>query len=215
MLFTMFLVSCGDYEYVRFESAQPSGVKASQSFNKKMKGAYRNCSNSDDQIIISDRLILNLRKFKFKSHRNDLEFDSSITVNKNKDAELISLLTSKGYDIEIYGDTIKGSITNTDTIFQISDNQVLKKFKGNYFLNYRAGEKFWKVNSLNRNKDTLFIGQISPSDSLLHYDFVVKHEEFDDSTQKTTTDYALNPSKKEFKELMKSNSFDVWECYCK
>ncbi len=32
------LFSCGDYEYVRFETAQPEGVKESKSFNRKVKG---------------------------------------------------------------------------------------------------------------------------------------------------------------------------------
>ncbi len=30
-----FLVSCGDYEYVRFETAQPDGVKEAESLIEK------------------------------------------------------------------------------------------------------------------------------------------------------------------------------------
>ena len=216
LLLTICLASCSeDYEYVRFETAQPEGVKESKSFNRKVRGEYIGCSNPEDKLIISDKLILNSRTFKFKSHRNDLDFDSTITVDRNNNEELSNLFTSEGYEIEIFGDTINASQTNIDTIFRISENQVLKKFKGNCFLNFKRDENFWDVSRLNLTKDTLLIGQISPSDTLLRFDFVSKTEEFDDSDSTTTTEYSINPSKKEFKKLMKPNSFEECECYFK
>jgi hypothetical protein len=117
--------------------------------------------------------------------------------------------------IEINGDTINASQTYIDTIFQISENQILKKFKGSYFLNFKENENFWNVSRLDINKDILLIGQITPSDTLLRFDFVVKNEEFNKSDSTTTTEYSINPSKKEFKKLMKSNSFKESECYFK
>jgi len=209
------LVSCGDYEYVRFETAQPEGVKESKFFNKKVKGEYINCSNSGDKLIISDELILNSRTFKFKNHRNDLGFDSTIIIDRNIDEELSNLFISEGYEVEINGDTINASQTDIDTVFRISENQVLKKFKGSYFLNFKEDESFWNVSRLNLTKDTLLIGQISASDTLLRFDFVSKAEEFDDSDSTTITEYSINPSKKEFKKLMKPNSFEKCECYYK
>jgi hypothetical protein len=215
ILLMIFLVSCGDYEYVRFETAQPDGVKESESFSRKTKGEYINCSNPDDKLIISDNLILNSRTFKFKSHRNDLEFDSPITVDRNIDEELKKLFIREGYEIEINGDTINASQIDIDTVFRISGNQVLKKFKGSYFLNFKEDESFWIVSRLNLKKDTLLIGQISPSDTLLRFDFVVKNEEFNESDSTTTTEYSINPSKKEFKKLMKPNSFKRSSCFYK
>lgn len=209
----IFFVSCGDYEYVRFETSQPDGTKESKSFSRKTKGEYISCSNPDDKLIVSDNLILNSRTFKFKSHRNDLEFDSTIIVDRDVDEELSQLFIREGYDIEIIGDTINASQINIDTVFQISDNQVLKKFKGSYFLNFKEDESFWNVSRLNLTKDTLLIGQISPSDTLLRFDFVDKHEEFNESDSTTTTEYSINPSKKEFKKLVKPNSFDKCKCY--
>ena len=215
ILILTLLVSCGDYEYVRFETAQPDGVNESESFNRKVKGKYINCSNPDDIITITNNLILNSRTFKFKSHRADLDFDSTININRSIDEELTNLFTSEGYKIEISGDTINASQTNIDTIFWISENQVLKKFKGSYFLNFKRDENFWDVSRLNLSKDTLLIGQISPSDTLLRFDFVAKTENFDASDSTTTTEYSINPSKRQFKKLMKPNSFDECECYYK
>jgi len=216
LLLIILISSCGgDYEYVRFETAQPDGVKESKSFNRKMTGEYIHCSNSDDKLIISDDLIINLRTFKLKSHKNDLEFDSSISINRNNDNELTKLFKAEGYEIEIIGDTINAYQENIDTIFMISENQILRKFKESYFLNYKLDEKFWMVSRLNLKKDTLLIGQISPSDTLLRFNFVVMNKEFNETDSTTTTEYSMSPSKKEFKKLMTPNSFDYCECYYK
>ncbi len=215
LFLTVLLFSCGDFEYVRFETAQPDGVKESGSFSRRVQGEYINCLSTDDRLKISDKVILNSRTFKFKSHRSDLEFDSTSTVNRESDIELTRLFKSEGYEIEIRGDSIYASHTDVDTIFQISENQILKKFKSSYFLNFKEHETFWIVKRLNLIKDTLLIGHITPSDTLLQFDFVVKNEDYNESDSTTITEYSINPSKREFKELMKQNSFKEGECYYK
>ncbi|MCF6359815.1 MAG: hypothetical protein L3J29_03540 [Cyclobacteriaceae bacterium] len=66
-----------------------------------------------------------MRTFKSKSHRNDLEFDSTISVNRNIDDELMKLFKSDGYEIKIIEDRIKASQTDIDTVFQISEKKKL------------------------------------------------------------------------------------------
>lgn len=214
-LLVLSLISCGDYKYVRFETAQPKDVNPINSFNRKVKGEYINCTNPEDKLTITNKLILNSRTLKFKTHRNNLEFDSTKTINRNNDAELKQLFATEGYEIEIIRDSINVIQTDIDTVFHISDIQLLKKFKRSYFLNFKRDEKFWSVSRLNLNNDTLLIGQISPSDTLLRFEFVTKKEEFDDSDSTTTTEYSINPDKKEFKKLIKPNSFEECECYYK
>ena len=216
-LLMIHLLGCGgkSYEYVRFETTQPEGVKESGSFNKKLKGEYISCSNPDDRIIISDKMILNFEKFNFKAHRNELEFDSTVSVNINNNDELKKFLKDEGFETEISGDTINLFHTNTDTIFLISESQVLKTFKGSYFLNFKRDENFWDVMRMDTHKDSLFMGQIVPSDTLLQFDFAMKREEFNGTDSTTTTRYSMKPSRKEFKKLMKPNYFDRVKCYCK
>ena len=215
LVLALFTSCSGDSKYVRFETTQPDGVKESKSFNRKVKGEYVNCSDSGDILIISNNLILNARTFKLKSHRKDLKLDSVNTIDRNVNDELTKLYKSEGYDIDIIGDTISTSRLDIDTVFHISESEVLKKFKGSYFLNFKEDESFWNVGRLSLNKDTLRFGLVAPSDTLLRFDFVVKKVEFDESDSTTTTEYTINPSKKEFKQLIKPNSFEVSACYCK
>lgn len=215
ILFLTLLVSCGDQLYVRFEKAQPEGVKSLESFSRKVKGNFINCSNPLDLITISDNLIVNSRTFKFKSHRADLDLDSTINIDSNNDKELIKLFTSEGYQIEIIGDTISASLTSLDTIFIISENQVLKKFKGSYFLSSKWDENSWNVSQISFLKDTLLMGQISPSDTLLRFDFIAKTEDYNTTDSTTSTQYSINPSKRQFKKLIKLNLFEECRCYYK
>ena len=77
-------------------------------------------------------------------------------------------------------------------------------------MNFKEDENYWIVGRLSLSKDTLRFGLIPPSDTLLRFDFVVKNVEFDKSDSTTTTEYTMNPSKKEFKQLIKSNSFEAF-----
>ena len=216
ILVIFLLTACGgDYEYVRFQTAQPNDEKAQKSFNRKIKGEYLSCSNKNKKIVIEDKLILNYITFEFISHRNDLDFDSINTIDRTNNEALQKFFKEQNWNIEIEGDTVKGSVIAIDTLFQISDRQVLKKFKGSYFLNTKDDENYWKVHRLDLTKDSLFIGHITPSDSLLRYDFVVKNEKLDVLDSSKTIEYVISPSRKEFKELMKPNSFEKKECYCK
>jgi hypothetical protein len=215
ILSLIFLLGCGDYKYVRFETAQPNGVNESKSFNRKVIGIYINCSNPDEKLTITNNQILNSRTLKLKIHRNDLDFDSTITIDRSIDNELKTHFSRDGYNIEIKGDTINASQTRIDTVFMISENQVLKKFKGSYFLNFKQEERFWEVSLLKLIKDTLLIGQIFPSDTLLRFDFVTKTEEFNSKDSTTKTEFLINPSKREFKKLMKPNYFEKCGCYYK
>ena len=160
-------------------------------------------------------MILNSNTFKFKSHRNDLYFDSTMNIDRSIDEEISNFFINEGYKSEIKGDTVYATQKDIDTVFQASENHVLKKFKGSYFLNFKLDENFWEVHRLNLSKDTVLIGQISPSDTLLRFDFVEKTEEFNALDSTTTTEYAINPSKRQFKKLIKPNSFEECACYLK
>lgn len=217
ILFLLFLITAcsGDYDYVRFETPQPEGVKTIFSFGKKIQGKYRHCSRPDEELQIGENTIVNNRNNHFTVHRNDLILDSGSTLNRQNNDELTHLLEAEGYQINISGDSIRGTQTDMDTIFAISRNQLIKKFKGSYFLNIKSGEQFWTVRQLDIHHDTLFISEIFPSDSLLRFNFVTKNSEVNANDSSNITEYSIKPSKKEFKKLLRPGSFETMACYCK
>jgi hypothetical protein len=212
-LFLFTAMGCSDFDYVRFEVAQPAGVKEVDSFNRKTRGLYVNCLEPGDQLLILADAIVHYRTYTFKSHRNDLHIDS-IKDDQNNAEALRKVLMSAGYEVKMENDTVTASLIKVDTVFQIAERQRLKRFKSSYYLNYRENERGWLVKRLNLiNKDTLLIGQITPSDTLLRFDFVAKKEEYDNQDSTTVAIYSINPTKQQFKQLLKSNSFEACACY--
>ncbi len=215
LLSSILLISCGDSVIVRFKTPQPVGVKPADTFNRKVRGTYIHCSDKGDKLMISHTSILNQRVFEFRTHRNDLEIDSTVSVNRYNNQDLEGYFNNNGFSIEFHGDTLKAFASYVDTIFQVSEEQVLKKFKGSYFLNTKVGESKWEVNRLDINKKQLVIGEITPSDTLLRFDFVEKNEEKNELNKIKKTEYSITPTKKEFKRLIKSNTFNQSKCYRK
>ena len=210
VLLTSILIRC-DQKYVRFETAQPEGVKASKTFHKKLRGEFVNCQDPNKILVISKNQIVIEHHDALTIHRNDLEIDSPI--DKTNDELLREELSTYGYLAEFYSDSIKLIEHWKDTIFQFASNEILKKFQGSYFLNYELEEGFWAVDRLDLRKDSLFIGAITPSDELLTFNFTVKNEEFNEKDSTTSTEYLLKPSRDQFKKFMKSNAFEQTECY--
>jgi hypothetical protein len=60
--------------------------------------------------------------------------------------------------------------------------------------------------------DTLLYGEITPSDTLLKYDYTKIDSSITKSKAKA---YILNPNKKELRKLMRSNAFKFTEKYIK
>jgi hypothetical protein len=213
LILTSFLWSCGDQEHVLFETPQPEGVKEASSFNWRYKGEYIHCTNNADKLIIGEDYMTIEHLQTMKSHRDDL--DENITADRNNDKEILAYFEKKGFDVYIEADTIYANALMRDTVFRIAPKQVLKKFNHSYFLNENRGENAWTVKRVDLQKDTLLIGEIYPSDSLLTYDFAEKNEEINDEDSSTTVDYALRPNKKEFKSLLEAEEFKTCDCYYK
>jgi hypothetical protein len=122
----------GDYEYVRFEAPQPEGVKNSNSFSKSIIGEYIHCSDSNQRLPIHQNRIMRHNKYGLKVHRDELELDSAVQIDKQNDEELKKLFENEGFSVEIFNDTIKATYKNTNVLFEISENELLRNFRKNY-----------------------------------------------------------------------------------
>ena len=132
---------------------------------------------------------------------------------------MIKYLNSTGGIATIENDTIVYFEKYTDTLFSISKDNILKKSKGSYYLNFKISDIYWRVKKLNLKKDTLLIGEITTGDTLLRFDYARKIEEVSARTDSGAItkprEYILTPSKREFKKLVRSDAFETTEKYIK
>ena len=211
--FLICLLACEE-SHLRFEDAQPKSVKALQVFPKKLQGIYYACNDSNKQLIIQEQLLYTVASYPIKFLRDSLVLDSGVMLNVNDDEALIAEFAKEGLEVSIKNDTIFSKITSVDTLFQLAQTGVLKKFKDNYFLNQKQQDNYWKVRRLSTENNFLFMGIISASDSLLSSSFITEKNAI--PSDSTTFQYKVaNPSKKELKQWLKMQKSSESSCYFK
>ncbi len=206
------LSSCEPTDRVKFEEPQPISVKNKKEFGGEIQGVYKKFSNPNKTLIIHSEIITTNLTLKVKIKRAGIEIDSNVHIDIDNDSALIAYLNNVASSATVTKDSISYIHSIHDTIFSINDENILKKYKRNYFLNYKFSDSYWRVKKLKVRGDTLYFGEIFPSDTLLHYDYANIDSNISENQVK---EYVLSPSKNEFKKLMRSKAFRTTEKYIK
>jgi hypothetical protein len=215
-LTSIIFISCTNIEEiefyrVKFEGSQPINTKELKKFPISLKARYKLIDNEFEQIEIGKSSIVRFTETLWKTTRYDLEIDSTEKIDLENDSSLIAYCQkeSKG-KVELLGDSLYIVTTYIDTIFEIGSSNILKKKYGSFFLSYMDEDSLFSVKRINKNKDTLFFGQITPSDTLLQYDYSSVLNPNDTINER---EYLLNSSNKDFKNLNKDEMFETVRAY--
>jgi hypothetical protein len=107
------------------------------------------------------------------------------------------------------GDSIITHVHYIDTLFQINYDNVVRKFKGYYFLNKRYDKESWEVQKMKLSKGKLMISSISDKNDIESLKTITE------SSEDTVAPYNFTASKKQFKEFLKNNGFSDSETFVK
>jgi hypothetical protein len=110
--------------------------------------------------------------------------------------------------IRIDGDSNVYLVNFTDTIFWMSDEFLLKKAKGYYFINQKKDDNSWIVKTLNLNKGMLTISSINTKEEL------EKLKEINDSSIDSKL-YNISFKRKQFKRFVDNDRFTKIEKFIK
>jgi len=195
---TLILDSCEPA--ATFDKPQPDNIKSLAAFPQRLHGKYL----ADDQasiVIIADNLITRHYDFDFKQHKDSIGHSFKII-----DDTLINEIDGTKEIILLKGDTVIQHANWTDTIFNISADNILKKFKGYYFLNSRYRDNVWEVKKLSLSKGVLTVGDISDKDD------IQKLKDITETTADTiTTNFSL--TSRQFKQFVKQQGFGKQETF--
>ena len=188
---------------VTFTEPQPVDTDNLSKFPRRLKGVY--LSLSDSSILsINDKLIQRTYDFDYKIHPNQLDSTARLSGDT-----LINLETKERELIKRDGDSLKIHIHSVDTLFQMDYDNVVRKFKGYYFLNTRYDKTRWKVEKMNLSKGQLILSSISTKEDIKNL------KEITETTQDTVTNYNFTATKKEFKKFVKNDGFSDSETFVK
>jgi hypothetical protein len=183
-----------------FDKPQPDNTSSLTSFPERISGKYLSADQASI-VSVTDKLLTRHYDFDFKVHK-----DSIGTSHKLISDTLINLTDGTKEKVVLKGDTVIQHANWTDTLFNISDNNVLKKFKGYYFLNSRYTDNAWELKKLSLKNGLLRISSISDKDD------IQKLKELTETTADTTsTHFAL--TRRQFKKFVKDEGFSDEETF--
>ncbi|MBL7936776.1 MAG: hypothetical protein JNM51_13305 [Bacteroidia bacterium] len=186
---------------VTFTEPQPADTENLLKFPDRLHGQYLSLADSS-VLVIGDKIIQRIYDFEQKIHPLQLDSNSKLSGDT-----VINLITGTREFVKREGDSILVRIHYIDTLFQLDYDNVVRKFKGYYFLNKRYDKESWEVKKLEFSKGKLVVSRISTE---LEID---KLKEITEAPADTIPPYKFTASKKQFKEFVKNNGFSEGETF--
>ncbi len=176
--FSIFLLNACE-PAATFSEPQPVDKSGITSFPNRVQGIFASADQSSS-ITISERLIT--RSYYFEPGDT-----AGLTVKAEYNNETISAETA-----------LTGKLT--DTLFNIAAGDILKKFKGYYFLNKQFAERGWEVSKLLLKEGQLTISNIQSGQDIQKLKSIT--ETVDDTA---ATKIVL--TKRQFRDFIKQDGF--------
>ena len=180
---------------VTFSEPQPVDSENLSKFPDRLQGKYISLADSST-LFIGEKIIHRIYDLDQKTHLSQLDSNYRIIGDT-----MIDLITNEKEIIKRYGDTLLVHIHFIDTLFQMNYDNVVRKFKGYYFLNKRYDKESWEVKKVELSKGQLIVSSISSTEDIENLKTITE------SIQDTIAPYKFATTKKQFKKFIKNDGF--------
>lgn len=199
ILATLILISCGDL--VRFEEPQPEGKSNEKRIPKKLIGQYVSLNDSL-KLTITEGLIIKYGIVDFRD-----KIDSLDKSEIRNDTAYSGTDNNMKFDIVVRGDSTFQRWSYYDTLLNVSRGDILRKYKGHYFLNGQISKNNWRVTTLARIDNGLTLGEISTINDINNLRELTE--------TKSDSSFSFKPTKRELKKFLKSKGFSDKDTFIK
>jgi hypothetical protein len=186
---------------VTFTEPQPADIDNLSKFPERLQGEYVSLKDSST-LQINHSMIRRMYDVEEKMHLSQLDSNTQLSGDT-----LLYVDTQQKEAIRREGDSLVVHIRYTDTIFQIDYDNVVRKYKGYYFLNKRYDKESWEVTKIEISKGQLVVSSISTEMDLKNLQSITE------SSQDTIAPYSVTAEKKQFKEFIKQDGFSDREVF--
>jgi len=190
-----------------FEGPQPMNGNDLKEFSSSLQGKY--IKEEDSSFLLIDKnKIIEVSMYSWMFSQNQLDSTEGVDIHDKK--SIVDYYKKQGFEASVIGDSIWIKVIMTDTLFRFSDNSKLRKYKGNYFLNTEVYEGAWEVCKLELLKDKqLKLSYIYPEDSteVDKMEKITAVSIINQDSESYQQEYKINPSKKEFKKIVREEDF--------
>ncbi|MES2616709.1 MAG: hypothetical protein V4613_02460 [Bacteroidota bacterium] len=199
VVFLISLMAC--QPPVTFNEPQPANTDNLSEFPKRLQGHYLSLLDNST-LTIDNNIIQKIYDYDYTLHPNQLDSNSRISGDT-----LIDVRINEKTPIKRVGDSLVAHIHYIETLFEMNDDNVVRKFKGYYFLNNRYNVESWQVKKMELSKGQLTISSIAvPTD-------IDNLKEITETPHDTVSQYQFTPTKKQFKAFIKNGGFSDNETF--
>lgn len=185
---------------VVFMEPQPIGEKQLTVLPDQFRGMYW-CKTDSITLIINDKTIY--KDLDFETSLSKSEVDSNPEVSYTNGRLYIKEL-NKSFPAQLKNDSLVFNLNLKDTIFNISEKQVAKLFKGRLILNIQLQDKSWEVKVLTLNQNSMLtMAQAEIPQDLEKLKHITKVDEVNYSENEKIRQIKISPSKDEFNQILK------------
>jgi len=195
------LFSCKPQVTLTFSEPQPTATDNLLEFPKHLQGQYYSLEDSSS-LLISDKIIQKIYDFDLRIHPSELDSFSYLSGDT-----IIDSKTNKKSLVKRDGDSLITHYHFIDTLFQINYDNVIRKLKGDYFLNTRHDKSSWVVQKMQLSKGHLVISGISTEKDIDNLNEIVE------VPIDTVRPYKTTLTQKDFKEFVKKGGFSDSETF--
>ena len=187
------LVACAPA--VTFNEPQSTDIDNLAEFPNRLHGQYLSSADSS-ALIIDAKTVQRIYDFDYTIHPSQIDTNSRLSGDT-----IINLTTNTREIVKRDGDSLVTHINYIDTLFQIDYDNVVRKFKGFYFLNIRRDKESWEVKKIELSKGQLIVSSISSKEDIENLKAITE------SAQDTVAPYNFAATKKQFKQFVISKGF--------
>jgi hypothetical protein len=198
VIIALFLESCEPAAI--FDQPQPVYINPLTSFPGRLQGKYLSVDQASI-VTIEDKLLTRTFDFDVQEHKDSISSSyilkgDTITDQTNGTKEKVLLK----------GDYVIKHVHWIDTLFNISEDNVLKKLKGYYFLNIRYSDSAWEVIKLSLKDGVLTVGSVSVEEDLQKLEKITE-------TSSDTLPSRFTLKRKQFKKFIRQEGFSEQETF--
>lgn len=205
----LIVLQVGCQPHIRFAEPQPKGKRDLKAIPKPYQGEYYRLSDSTLLFIKKDIIY---REWNDSTRILKYEMKERFDTIVEQDTEVEFSPNSK-LSIKIFGDSALVSFHIIDTVFILDENNVLRKYKGYLFLNYKKDKNSWKVELVKLKNGFLDFKELVSASEIDTLKKVINISTVVDTSTNKVKSYKLNPKIEELKDILKRK--EIGETYKK
>tara|TARA_B110000967_G_C18770732_1_gene502922 strand:- start:374 stop:1060 length:687 start_codon:yes stop_codon:yes gene_type:complete len=197
LVFSILIIISSCEPVVVFKTPQPKGITEVSSFSPEFRGTFF-CESDSGLVVVDENIIYKTHWFNFSIPENRIESDPDL--EKSGESLMVKDL-GKCMTYKIQNDTVYASIRLADTLFMLSEENILKSYKGHQVMNLKLKDDDYEVIILSLDEDSnleLKMATLPREVEELEKITSVKDVSYDDIEQ-----YQVNPTQLEFDEILK------------